>query len=261
MPGWEPFDECRTWHVDKMESYGVRKQARESNVMLVTPCPLSSNVFLSPNIPGWGYNAGTCCNSNTTIDDIGFIREIRDLFRSHFGVSNLPMYAVGFSTGGMLAEALMCYNIISKAASIEGTLTLPPGLDGAFQACDNKFDRGKRDGLSLMKVHQLGDWVVPYDGSPNAIISYLRFPSVEEDISKWAERLGCESDEREKVATIGAATIEKYPRCPHSNSVYLVEVEGRRHRWPGLDCETEDPSKLCTSKAVFDFFHGHPLTR
>ncbi|KAF4672444.1 hypothetical protein FOL47_000503 [Perkinsus chesapeaki] len=252
--GWDPKENrCDLWHMFLLDLDGIKKRAREQGATLVTACPLESprSDSSTSNISGWGYNAGTCCNSNKTIDDIDFIRKLIVEVESRQSVTNLPAYAIGFSNGGMLAEALVCYNVISMAASVAGILTLRPGLDGGFDKCDSVFNHSANKQMGIIKIHGLDDPKMPYNGRFDPKLGPV-YPSVESDISRWAKRMECPDAQRVHFDQRGNGTFEKYSDCPRARNVYLTTVKGLAHTWP-LE---NGPGGFSAGKAIFEYFGG-----
>ncbi|KAF4758581.1 hypothetical protein FOZ63_004708, partial [Perkinsus olseni] len=74
---------------------------------VATPPQALSDLSFSFNLPKIGpfgfnaFNAGSCCQTDKTIDDYGFMKDIIALL---LNTTSIPVYAVGFSNGGMLAE-------------------------------------------------------------------------------------------------------------------------------------------------------------
>ncbi|KAF4650177.1 hypothetical protein FOL47_001396 [Perkinsus chesapeaki] len=150
LVGYVPdLDICELWHKDS-DALGIRVLAKKYKALLVTPCPLKSPGSL---IGGWGYNAGTCCQSNKSVDDIDFVRQIIPVVTKSLGVGSLPVYAIGHDNGGMLAEALLCYNVVSQVASVGGILTLEPGLKKGYKKCDDVFDATPGKVRKIIKIH------------------------------------------------------------------------------------------------------------
>ncbi|KAF4673927.1 Lysophosphatidylcholine acyltransferase 2 [Perkinsus chesapeaki] len=250
---WDPVqDKCERWQKEDMVLYGIKQRAKKFNATLVTPCPLQSPTVEPGTIWGWGYNAGTCCQSNKSVDDIDFARQLIPEVERRIGTTNMPVYALGLSNGGMLAEALSCYNIVSQAASVAGILTLEPGLKRGYKVCDDAFKPTPSEVQRVIKIHGKDDKLVRYDGGRDDMLPFLTFPSVESDFSKWAKRMNCNRKSRRRVGQRGGAVLEAYTTCPVGKEVYLASMERVGHAWPtrgGI-------GNFSAARTIFKFFYG-----
>ncbi|KAF4656408.1 hypothetical protein FOL47_009011 [Perkinsus chesapeaki] len=251
---WDPAqDKCDEWQKENMVLYGIKERARKFNATLVTPCPLQSPDFGNGSIWGWGYNAGTCCQSNKSVDDIDFVKQLIPEVERRINVTNMPVYALGVSNGGMLAEALLCYNIVSQAASVAGILTLEPGLKRGYKVCDDAFKPTPSEVQRIIKINGKDDKLVPYNGRrDDRDHPFLTFPSVESDFSRWAKRMNCDRKSRRRVGQRGGAVLEAYTTCPVGKEVYLASMEGVGHAWPMRG----GTGNLSTARTIFKFFYG-----
>ncbi|KAF4697950.1 hypothetical protein FOZ62_013959, partial [Perkinsus olseni] len=157
---------CHTFR----EQSCIVNAADKNGWLVVTPCglpgPLGFNAF----------NAGSCCQTDKTIDDYGFMKDIIALL---LDTSSIPVYAVGFSNGGMLAEGLLCRNIITRAVSVSGVIT--NGQEG-LKACRESYQPSA--GARLGNVHGLLDPLIPYYFGPGTFI--FGTPSIPDDMDTWA---------------------------------------------------------------------------
>ncbi|KAF4699424.1 hypothetical protein FOZ62_005686 [Perkinsus olseni] len=211
---------------------GLVDLADENGLMVVTPCGLPNGFYLN------SFNAGVCCQTNKKIDDFGFIKAILSDVNS---ASVLPVFSAGFSNGGMMAEGLLCLDVVTKAVSVSGVEVLEPGSEGGIKACTANFTELE---AKVANVHGTADFLVPYGG--NRLLGY---PPVEDDMRAWSSRLGCDSNYTE-VRTDQEYDFLEYEGCRQKRSrVLLVRHNGGGHTWHGS-------GDFDTPKFVVDFLLG-----
>ncbi|KAF4659007.1 hypothetical protein FOL47_007763 [Perkinsus chesapeaki] len=201
---------------------GFRRQscivtgAEENGWLVVTPCGL-------PGFLRWNsWNAGSCCQTNKDIDDYGFMRDLIATVRPH---ADIPVYAVGYSNGGMMAEGLLCRNMITRVVSVSGIIT--EGQDG-LAACRSSYKHSA--GARIGHVHGLLDILVPYTSGPASLV--FNFPSVAGDMQTWASNMAC-GEPSETSRSI--FDFEEWHGCDKGAKVVLVRNNLGGHFWWEVD--------------------------
>lgn len=187
------------------------------------------------------WNAGVCCGSASEqdVDDLGFVRAMLDELEARLCIDTERVFSTGMSNGGFFSHRLACElsDRIAAIAPVAGVIGVESCMPG--------------QPLPVVHYHGTDDGVVPYDGSES-----LGFPSVEETITGWAERNGCDA-EREQIFENGDSRCERFLGCPEEGPVVLCTVEGGGHTWPGgtpvpsLGHTTTD---LSATDHAWDFF-------
>ncbi|KAF4656102.1 hypothetical protein FOL47_009134 [Perkinsus chesapeaki] len=207
---------CLWCHCDEWKDRSrLMDYAEEYRFALFTPCGLW-NAFL---LPSW--NAGDCCHATDTTNDTEFIKAmIRD---PEWKLPEwTPVYAVGYSNGGMMAETLMCRNVVSRAVSIAGALVIGRGTVHV-DTCDAVYN--STDYKRVLHIHGTEDGYVSWKGNTR-----LGFPPVRADMEGWAKRMGCsKSFDRTELFESRFKYLDWH--CPWSRNVSLVRVEGGAHRY------------------------------
>lgn len=163
---------------------------------------------------GNSFNAGVCCGeaSANDVDDVGFARALVAQVSSLHCVDPQRVHVAGMSNGGHMAHTLACEaaDIFASAASVTGVLGVPCTPARA---------------ISMIDFHGTGDLIVPYGGGGPG------YPPVDEMMSDWAARNGCEP-QSQVVLTQGDAVCETWPGCDDDVEVTLCTLE-HGHCWPG----------------------------
>ncbi|KAF4655965.1 hypothetical protein FOL47_009208 [Perkinsus chesapeaki] len=203
--------QCEDWkYQSRLIDY-----AEEYKFALFTPCGVQNAVYLT------SWNAGGCCHATSSVNDTEFIKAmIRD---PEWKLPEwTPVYAVGYSNGGMMTETLMCRNVVSRAVSVAGILFMARG-SAAFDACDAVYN--STDDKRILHIHGTEDGYVQWSGS-----WFRGNPPVRADMARWAMRMGCtKSFNRTKLFEGRFKYLDWH--CPWSRRVSLVRVEGGAHNF------------------------------
>ncbi|KAF4661618.1 hypothetical protein FOZ61_003066 [Perkinsus olseni] len=191
--------------------------ADKNGWLVVTPCGLPGLLGLN------SWNAGSCCQTDKTIDDYGFMKDIIALL---LPTNHIPVYAVGYSNGAMLAEGLLCRNIVTRAVSVSGVIT--GGKEG-LKACRSSFRMSAE--ARLGHVHGLLDPFVPYYFGPTSLI--FDFPSVPNDMNTWAVKFNCDGTTKTSRGLIFDFT--EWRNCQNGSEVKLVRNNIGSHFWWEVD--------------------------
>ncbi len=164
-----------------------------------------------------GWNAGACCGEAVTndIDDVGFAEALIDAIAEVGCIDKERVYATGYSNGGFLSHRLACESsLFAGIAPVAGVM----GMD----SCDPVR------AIPILHIHGTSDAVVPYSGN-----FALGFPSVEESMEGWSDRLSCSSAEPEVFFEQGDTTCVAWSDC--DAPLGLCTIDGGGHTWPGGD--------------------------
>lgn len=114
------------------------------------------------------WNAGPCCGESARrqVDDLAYLEAVVAHTAARVPIDRARVYAVGFSTGGMMAARAACErpDLFAAAASVAGPLLVP---------CPNPS-------LRLLDVHGEDDPIVPIAGGWSSVAAFA-FPR-EDDI-------------------------------------------------------------------------------
>jgi len=184
------------------------------------------------------WNAGQCCTTDASRDDVGFVTAMLDSLTSDLCVDERRIYSAGLSNGGMLSHRLGC-ELSGRFAAIAPV--------AAYQTA------GACNGGRPMPV-------ISFHGTEDSFVA----PSLSFLANKgWVERDGCNPEPVETFNN-GDSHCDTYSGCSDGVEVVYCMVEGGGHTWPGgLDLSsfgfgytTQD---IIANDAIWEFFERHAL--
>ncbi|KAF4719223.1 hypothetical protein FOZ62_028923 [Perkinsus olseni] len=172
--------------------------ADKNGWLVVTPCGLPGLLGLN------SWNAGSCCQTDKTIDDYGFMKDIIALL---LPTNHIPVYAVGYS-------------------NVSGVIT---GGEEGLEACRESYQPSA--GARLGHVHGLLDPFVPYYFGPTSLV--FHFPSVPNDMNTWAVKFNCDGTTKTSRGLI--FDFIEWRNCQNGSEVKLVRNNIGSHFWWEVD--------------------------
>jgi len=174
---------------------------------------------------GTAWNAGRCCATDPSIDDVGFLMWITAAVQSTFSIRLESIHTMGFSNGGFMSERLGCEmsTTFRSIASVSGDTILNPGNEDAFKTCDAAYTSPTH----VLHVHGTFDLVVPYTGD-----AILGFGPIPDDMAAWTKRNGCQGNYTQTFST-GSFSNQLWTECAYGyTQVELVINAGGGHVYP-----------------------------
>jgi len=187
-------------------------------------------------------------NATGGIDDLRFVDDLLTELTSSLCIDGERVYAVGYSNGGGMVQALACTTPTRFAAIAMVAAT--------YGAC--------REDVPMIAFHGLLDPIVPFEGMelpPDQGGGV--FPNVRRSVSEWARNVGCDG-----LATISrpwpGVELSTYKRCFRSDGeVLLYTIIDGGHTWPGaelpIDVLGETSRAIDATATIWEFFVAHPL--
>jgi polyhydroxybutyrate depolymerase len=165
--------------------------------------------------------------------DVRFILGLLDQMEANFPLDASRIFVAGLSNGAGLANRLACDHPDRVA-----------GIAGIAGAYDGGSDCSPAESVSVLAVHSLSDFVVPYQGAPPD------YPNVGEWAAEWADRNGCGEP---GVTENDNGTISEWTNCSSPVALYTLDLGG--HTWfPQI--ERVDGSVVSTTEVILDWFDG-----
>lgn len=196
-------------------------------------------VVAYPEAVGPSWNAGACCDG-AQADDSGFLVALTQRLVAQGVVDPARVYAVGFSTGGMMAYRLACDapGLLAGVGSVGGVLLTP--CPAALR-------------VPLVDIHSRLDPLVPLRGTRSSrTLGGIALPGVGDVVDGWRRRTGCTG--RLYAAAVVPVGSPEHPvelrdvrGCAAGAAVRLYLTTAHAHVWP------QAADGLDASAVVWDF--------
>ncbi len=211
--------------------------------------PLGGRSLLTWNAGGgaMGYAA------KRQIDDMAFVRAIRNDLSGFFDLDPSRVYATGLSNGAQL-----CYRLAREMADVFAAIA-PVG------ATMTVFGPPPARPVSVVHFHGLEDQNVPFNGGrgekAKAVFSHR---SVEDTVAYWVAANKCAQEA--VVVSRENVTIISYGKGSGGAEVVLCKLRDGGHTWPGGDTSSKREAAIVgrvstainASQFMWDFFQRHP---
>jgi polyhydroxybutyrate depolymerase len=177
----------------------------------------------------WNDGRGTMPAERRGVDDVAFVSALIDHLAASLPVDPERVYAMGFSSGGMLTHRLACESAgrVRAIASVAGTMA---------EAIAGRCAPSRP--VSVIMFHGTEDAVAPYKGGRTG--RWLSGPalSFEENTRRWAAWNGCagEPDNAELPDAADdhtAVRVLRHAGCRGGVEVHAYTVAHGGHTWPG----------------------------
>jgi polyhydroxybutyrate depolymerase len=199
-------------------------------------------------------------NSSRKVDDVLFVTALINHLQEVRNIDSHRIYATGFSKDGILTQALACKlpNKIAAFASVAGSL--PVRLKPSCQP---------QTSVSMLMINGTNDKDVHYQGDDTTQRGAL--VSIPEAVNFWQSHNQCTSpteDPQQKNPSSSdrtKVTTSRYSDCNGNSEVFLANILGGGHFWPGGASSDEDLNKFNAklgfdaSQNIWNFFQSHSL--
>lgn len=201
----------------EQEFYGnFRPIADTANFLIVHP---------NGTIDGQGKRFWNTFLGNSTVDDVGFIRDLLDTLQAAYNIDPNRVFSTGMSNGGFMSYSLACElnNRIAAIASVTGTM-----IQSKLNACNPQRP------VPVMEIHGTADNVVPYNGQP--LSTFVAIPTL---VDAWVDFNHCNPTptftQVPNINTTDGCTAEHYlyNGGNHGSTVEHYKIIGGGHTWPG----------------------------
>ena len=182
------------------------------------------------------WNVGYNFHDDISVDDVSFIVSLAGYLQSEYGYDASNTFVSGMSNGAEMSYKLACEadGLFNAIAPVAGTM---------FGVSWGSCSPGP---VPVLEIHGTNDNVTLWDGDYNDTY-WGPYPGTEEVIGFWAENNDCTSNE--DIFLNGMGTIKhRYFDCAGNAEVWLYEVVGGGHDWPGY-----------SSQEIWDFFSGYTI--
>jgi polyhydroxybutyrate depolymerase len=209
-------------------------------------------VLVYPDSPDMSWNAGVCCATDTTRDDVGFGLALVKQIESQTCIDSKRVYTTGMSNGAFMSYALGCehaevFAAIAPVAGKVGFATCNPSRPVPVMAFHGTADplvsyyTGSLSGENLSVPGTVQEWAVR-DGCLGATVPIgIAMDADDGGASDDAGEAGAAnggdagSDGQSPAVTyqMGSVTCQTYSGCDAGATVTLCSAVGEGHCWPG----------------------------
>jgi len=242
-----------------MKETGWDKKADQENFLAVFPDGTrpdpSKRARFRDNPQTWndGSNRANVGATQRRIDDIAFVNALIDDLISRFSVDQHRIYATGFSNGSSMA-----FRVGRELSNRIAAIAPASGSDWLDKPSISRP-------ISLLYITGTADSLNPMNGGEQKLLGRVigKKPSVQEQIQKWVEMLGCPRSHQVIMDKDGVKGIA-YGPCKEGSEVVYYTIEGMGHTWAGgksvlpafMVGATSD--KINANDIIWEFFQKHP---
>jgi polyhydroxybutyrate depolymerase len=200
-------------------------------------------VVVYPDSLEVAWNGGFCCGRAAAdeIADLAFLDGVLDEVMSEGAIDPARVYAVGASSGAIMAYRMACESSdrLAGVAAVGGATVMD--------------DCAPSRPVSILAIHGTKDGQVPYDGGLTSG-GPIPVPPQSQLLGRWAELDGCDDEVDTTEAVLDTAT---WSGCAEGTSVQLITVVGGGHTW--FADELGDVSgAVDATAAITEFFELTP---
>lgn len=153
------------------------------------------------------------------VDDIGFLRTLRNQLVEEYNINEEEVFIGGHSNGGFMAYTMACEenDLFQAYMSVSGTMS-----GETWETCDVNQE------TNIFQFHGTNDFVVPIDGTMTEMFGWGGAPRIEEMLTIWTDVL---IDKEETVENINEdVTVSSY-LSSSNHKVVFVKAERYGHMW------------------------------
>lgn len=169
-------------------------------------------------LPRW--ESGLFSPEQEAVDDVAFVRDLITHLSDMVCIDTARVYANGLSNGGGMSYRLAC--------ELSEVITAIGGVAGAYTDLPDGCNPSRP--VPIIIFHGTEDTIVPYEGSDSG---FLRLPSLDNFVTGWAERNGCDVSAPEITPQEGDVSMVRYTDCENDADVVFYTIHGGGHTWPG----------------------------
>jgi len=223
----------------QMEGSGMSLKADQENFIVVYP-----NGTGDPR----GFNDLIFPQPITTVDDIGFFRDMISRFEQRLHVDPKRIYAAGFSNG-----AIFTYQLGAELTDQFAAIAIVEGTIGTHEGGSSLVIPQPSGPLPVIIFHGEKDATVPYNGGLSVGLLKLNFFSVGDALAFWNKNDGCTQPPTKQTLYNGKVLTEDFLGCTAGSEVLLYTIVNGVHEWPTLN----DQAGFSGTDAIWDFFSKH----
>ena len=191
------------------------------------------------------WNVGYEMHQNQTVDDVAFLSSLANYLQDEYGFDSQNTFSTGFSNGGDMSYMLACQanDVFRAIAPVAGCM-----MEEIYNTCDSSP-------IPVLEIHGTNDYVVPWEGDMENNLGWGASYGTQEGIDAWVGNNGCVNYENYIMPNLdptdGSYIINhRYFDCIENAEVWLYEVVGGGHDWPGSSGNMD----IVSSQEIWSFF-------
>ena len=192
------------------------------------------------------WNVGYEIHIDETVDDVGFLVALAQFLQAEYNLDPDRIFSTGFSNGGDMCYLLGCEasDVFKAVAPVAGCV-----MEWITESC---FPQNP---ISFLEIHGTQDNVTWWDGDLDNIGGWGAYLSTIQGIEFWSEMNNCTESTSEFLPNLnpndGSVVIShKHSGCSNSTEIWLYEVNGGGHDWPGSSGNMD----INASQEIWEFF-------
>ena len=191
------------------------------------------------------WNVGYSFHNNQTVNDVEFLSSLAVYLQNEYNLNEHNTFSTGMSNGGDMSYMLACQanDIFRAIAPVAGCM-----MEEIYNSCDSSP-------VPVLEIHGDNDNVTLWDGDMQNNDGWGAYYSIEDGIQLWVETNDCENNEIISLPNTnildGSYIINhRYFDCVDNAEVWLYEVVGGGHDWPGSNGNMD----INASEEIWNFF-------
>jgi len=191
------------------------------------------------------WNVGYEFHNNQTVNDVNFLSSLANYLQDEYNLSQDNTFSTGMSNGGDMSYMLGCQanDVFRAIAPVAGCM-----MEEIYNTCDSSP-------VPVLEIHGDNDDVTLWDGDMQNNDGWGAYYSIEDGIELWVEINDCQNNEEIFLPNTnlndGTYIINhRYFDCNDNAEVWLYQVVGGGHDWPGSDGNMD----INSSEEIWKFF-------
>tara|TARA_Y100001970_G_scaffold159746_1_gene195464 strand:- start:594 stop:1823 length:1230 start_codon:yes stop_codon:yes gene_type:complete len=221
---------------------GMNEVASENGFAVCYPQGLSDQ-------SGYNFwNVGYAFHQNQTVDDVSFLSSLATYLQNEYSLDSQNTFSTGMSNGGDMSYMLACQanDVFRAIAPVAGCM-----MEEIYNTCDSSP-------VPVLEIHGTNDSVTLWNGDMENNDGWGAYYSIEDGIDLWVETNGCLASENILIPNTstndGSYIINhRYFDCDENAEVWLYEVVGGGHDWPGSNGNMD----INASVEIWNFFNQY----
>ena len=221
---------------------GMNEVAAENGFAVCYPQGLSDQ-------SGYNFwNVGYAFHQNQTVDDVSFLSSLATYLQNEYNLDSQNTFSTGMSNGGDMSYMLACQanDVFRAIAPVAGCM-----MEEIYNTCDSSP-------VPVLEIHGTNDNVTLWNGDMENNDGWGAYYGIEDGIDLWVETNGCLASENILIPNSstndGSYIINhRYFDCDENAEVWLYEVVGGGHDWPGSNGNMD----INASVEIWNFFNQY----